>query len=390
MQPIPFIPSGERSFRYPLKRYLPPYYSGILTEWLNENGSENCDVLDPMGANPLYTLEAASAGHRVFQAQKNPLLRLMTEVLAKGHKEEEFQKAVHILLNQEWHGEKLEKHIQELYQTECRQCKAIIPAEGFIWKKELSEPSSVVFICPHCGESGIHAVNENDLARLSQIGNSAMYRSRALQRCLLEDTDIQKHVEYALTCYTPRALHVLVILFNTLDRLQISQDERSMIAAILSEVCDLASSLWHWPDRNFHPHQLSLPAVYFEKNIERAISQAIRTWTDFRETCDVTAFPTIPTRTHSLCIFDRKEIEDLFVDENASRGCHYFCVFPRPNQAFWTFSAVWSAWLLGKKTAEGMLNTLSRQRYGWYWFAQALCTTFDSIEPIMDNNSKIF
>lgn len=390
MQPIPFIPSGERTFRYPLKRYLPPYYSGILTNWLKENGGKHCDVVDPLGANPLYSLEAASAGYRVFQAQKNPLLRLMTEVIAKGYKEEEFQKAMHILLDQEWHGEKLGEHIRDLYQTECRQCRALISAEGFIWKKESSEPSSVVFICPHCGESGIHPINENDVTRIAQIGNPAMYRSRALQRCLLENIDIKKHVEYALTCYTPRALHLLVILFNTLDRLQISHDERALITAILIEVCDLASSLWYWPDRNYRPHQLNLPAVYFEKNIERAFTQAVRTWTDLQHNCEVTTFPIIPAQRNSLCIFDRKETEDLFNSRNAARECHYFCVFPRPNQAFWTLSAVWSAWLFGKKTAEGMLNTLSRQRYGWYWFAQALSTTFDSIKPVLGDASKVF
>lgn len=389
MQPIPFIPSGERIYRYPLKRYLPPYYSGILTNWLKENGGEPCDVIDPLGANPLYALEAAGAGCRVFQAQKNPLLRLMTEVAAREYKEEDFQKAVHILLDQEWHGEKLQEHIHDLYQTECRQCQAVISAEGFVWKKDSSEPSSVVYICPHCGESGIHPFNEDDRTRLAQIGNQAMYRSRAMQRCLLDAIDIKKHIEYALACYTPRALHVLVILFNTLDRLQISRDERALISAVLIEICDLASSLWYWPDRNYRPHQLNLPAVYFEKNIERALPHAIRTWADLRFNCEVTTFPVLPDQVNSICFFDRKETEALFKDRESFSGCNYFCVFPRPNQAFWTLSAVWSAWLFGKKTARGMLSTLFRQRYGWYWFAQALSTTFDSIKPVLNEDSKV-
>jgi len=389
MQPIPFIPSGERIYRYPLKRYLPPYYSGILTNWLKENGGDSCDVVDPLGANPLYALEAAGTGYRVFQSQKNPLLRLMTRVAAQEFKEEDFQKAVHILLDQEWHGEKLQEHIHDLYQTECRQCQAVISAEGFVWKKDSSEPSSVVYICPHCGESGIHPIDDDDRTRLAQIGNQAMYRSRAMQRCLLDTIDIKKHIEYALACYTPRALHVLVILFNTLDRLQISRDERALISAVLIEVCDLASSLWYWPDRNYRPHQLNLPAVYFEKNIERALPHAIRTWTDLHFNCEVTTFPVLSAQTNSVCFFDRKETEDLFKERNGSSECHYFGVFPRPNQAFWTLSAVWSAWLFGKKAAEGMLSTLFRQRYGWYWFAQALSTTFDSIKPVLNEDSKV-
>ena len=77
-----------------------------------------------------------------------------------------------------------------------------------------------------------------------------------------------------LTCYTTQSPAPSCDLIPTHSTvLQISHDERALITAILIEVCDLASSLWYWPDRDYRPHQLNLPAVYFEKNIERAFTQ---------------------------------------------------------------------------------------------------------------------
>ena len=390
MQKIPFLPAEEIYVRYPLKRYLPLYHPGVISRWLKDNAKPGDAIIDPFASNPLYGIEAASAGYRVFMAQKSPILHLMTEVMAQSVHEDEFKAAVQILLAQEWHGEKIGKYIQDLYKTECRNCRQNIDAEGFVWKKDEPEPTSVLVDCPYCGESEEHPISESDLSRYHEIGNTMIYRSRAIQRCLLEGLNIKKDIEYAISCYTPRALHVLVILFNALDGLLVPDEQRQLIAAVLLEVFDQASSLWHWPYREIHPHQLSTPNVFFEKNIYQAIIQSIRTWTDFNRSCQVTTYPNIPQQTRSICMADRKNINELFSNQTINDSQHLFCVFPRPNQAFWTFSAVWSAWLFGKKAAEGMLIALARQRYGWYWFAQAISATFNSIQTTIKPGTKIF
>ncbi|MHB8807844.1 MAG: hypothetical protein ACYC59_09720 [Anaerolineaceae bacterium] len=390
MREIPFIPSDDTIVRFPLKRYLPPFHAGVISTWLQENSEPEGNVLDPLGSNPLYALEAAESGFRVFQAQKNPILRLIVEVLAHSYSETEYENAVHLLFDQEWHGEKLENHIQNLYRTDCRNCGQSIIAEGFVWKKESAEPTSVVYFCPHCGESGTFPVDEGDVARLQQIGNPAVYRARAMQRCMAEGIDIKKNIEYALACYTPRALHVVVILFNTLDTLTVSAEERSIMAAVLLEVFDQATSLWHWPSREFRPQQLSVPSIFFEKNIYQTIPHAIRTWTNYKKSCEVVSYPVIPDQAHSICLFERKATTAFVSKQTDPQGFPIFCIFPRPNQAFWVFSAVWSAWLFGKKTAEGMLSALARQRYGWYWFAQAISTTFSSIKNEITDKDKVF
>ena len=390
MQKIPFLPAEEIYIRYPLKRYLPLYHPGVISSWLSRDPESGENVLDPLGSNPLYALEAAEKGYRVFQAQKNPILRLMTETLAQCFSEEEYKKAIHTLLDQEWHGKKLDTYIRDLYQTTCRNCGKPIEAEGFIWKKDAAEPTSVVSMCPHCGEGGVYPVEEADLIRLKQIGNPAIYRSRAMQRCMIEKIDLQKNIEYALACYTPRALHVVVILFNAIDTLLVSEEELTIIRAVLLEVFDQATSLWHWPNRDFRPQQLSVPSIYFEKNIHQTFYQAIRTWGAFRKPCEVESYPIVSDQAHSICLFDRKTSKELFSKQKDKQRGHCFCVFPRPNQAFWVFSAIWSAWLFGKKTAQGMLATLSRQRFGWFWFGQAISTTFSSFSDAIREEDRIF
>jgi hypothetical protein len=55
-------------------------------------------------------------------------------------------------------------------------------------------------------------------------------------------------------------------------------------------------------------------------------------------------------------------------------------ILPRPNQAFWTLSAVWSGWLWGREAVQPLRNALERQRYDWHWHAQALSSVFDLLE----------
>ena len=47
-------------------------------------------------------------------------------------------------------------------------------------------------------------------------------------------------------------------------------------------------------------------------------------------------------------------------------------VFPRPNQAFWTLSALWAGWLWGREAALPLHPQLGRRRYDWNWHAGAL------------------
>ncbi len=389
MGEVSFLPPRDEVYRYPLKRYLPLYHPGVISSWLARNAEVDSVVLDLLGSNPLYTLEAANAGYRLFQSQKNPILRLITEVLAASPDEEDLHNALKEMLNQEWHGEKLCDHIRNLYLTDCRKCGEQVNAQGFVWNKGEETPASVVYICDECSDSGTYPVSESDLERFHSFGNIAIYRARAAQRCSIEGIDNEKHIAQTLQCYTKRALHVIVILFNALERLDSDPQVQRYARAILLETFDHASSLWHYPSKDSRPQQLSIPSMYFEKNIYQSLQQALKVWSSFACKCYTTTFPTIPDHSNSICMLDRAALGRVS-HSSAIDFDHVFTVFPRPNQAFWTLSAIWSAWLFGKKEASGMLTALSRQRYGWYWFAQALGITFKSLEKIPPAMKKVF
>jgi hypothetical protein len=64
-------------------------------------------------------------------------------------------------------------------------------------------------------------------------------------------------------------------------------------------------------------------------------------------------------------------------------------VLPRPNQAFWTLSALWAAWLWGRGAAAPIKVALRRRRYDWAWHAAALRTVMAGLQPILNPEADI-
>ena len=53
--------------------------------------------------------------------------------------------------------------------------------------------------------------------------------------------------------------------------------------------------------------------------------------------------------------------------------------FPRPNQAFWTLSVLWSGWLWGPEAALPLRNVLDRRRYDWNWHTSAIHNALSAV-----------
>ena len=54
-------------------------------------------------------------------------------------------------------------------------------------------------------------------------------------------------------------------------------------------------------------------------------------------------------------------------------------VVPYPNQAFWSFSAVWSGWIWGKEAASALHGVLARQRFDSRWVGAVLTASFSRL-----------
>jgi hypothetical protein len=63
---------------------------------------------------------------------------------------------------------------------------------------------------------------------------------------------------------------------------------------------------------------------------------------------------------------------------------------PRPNQAFWTLSALWAGWLWGKEAVEPYKVALRRRRYDWAWNATALHSAFSHLSDLLPEGIPFF
>jgi hypothetical protein len=63
-------------------------------------------------------------------------------------------------------------------------------------------------------------------------------------------------------------------------------------------------------------------------------------------------------------------------------------VVPRPNQAFWTLSALWAAWLWDREAALPIKVALRRRRYDWGWHAGALRAALAGVMGILPRGTE--
>jgi hypothetical protein len=348
----------------------------MASAWLAENVPPGSWLLDPLGASPALSLEAAQAGYRVLVASNNPILSFITETLARAPHSADFQSALAELAMARRGEERLQHHIQSLYQTVCDGCGEQVQAQAFLWRKDEPQPFARLYDCPKCGQGGEHPVAQPDLDRLKAMGGDRLQRARALQRVLLNEDAHRADVEEALENYLPRPLYVLFTLANKVEGLGLSPERVRLLQALLISTFDQGSTLWPWPGGRSRPKQLTVPPQFRENNLWMALEDAVKEWAHQPEAVPVTRWPDLPPEDTSgakggICLF-RGRVKALMPLPETMRVGAVLTVFPRPNQAFWTLSALWSGWLWGAEAALPLLNVLDRRRYDWNWHTSAI------------------
>lgn len=372
-------PSAATWAGFPLTRFLPPLAPGMAAAWLAENVPPGSWLLDPLGASPALTLEAAQAGYRVLVASNNPILSFVTETLARAPRGADFTSALAELAMARRGEERLQQHIQSLYQTACNSCGEAVQPQAFLWRKDEAEPFGKLYECPKCGQSGEHPVTQTDLDHLKAMGGDKMQRARALQRVILNDEAHRGDVEEALENYLPRPLYVLFTLANKVEGLGLPPERTRLLQALLISTFDQGSTLWPWPGGRSRPKQLTVPPQFRENNLWQALEESVKEWAHAPGPIPVTRWPDLPPDTGggagntggAICLF-RGRVKALMPLPDTVRLGAVLTAFPRPNQAFWTLSALWSGWLWGAEAALPLLNVLDRRRYDWNWHTTAI------------------
>ena len=407
MSEIPYLAGRPLDRPEPLARFLPPIPEGVITAWLKSNIPHGKDaslavlVLDPFGASPRVAIEAARAGYTLLVAANNPITRFMLEIAAHPPSEDELRSALADLAASKKGDERLEPHIRSLYKTICDQCGREVEAEAFLWDRGdlgvVAEkttplnptPYARIYHCPNCNANGEFPITEMDLARAAQFTTSSLHRARALERVTSLDDPERHHAEEALAVYLPRAVYALFTLINRLDGLSLAPSRRAYLQALLLSACDQANTLWPHPTGRARPRALTIPPKFRENNVWLALEQAIQQWALPGKPVPLVIWPEQPPPQGGIVVFEGRLRQLMEYLADIPIGA-VVTTLPRPNQAFWTLSALWAGWLWGREAAASFKSVLRRRRYDWAWHTTALHASMESLAPRLKPKTPFF
>jgi len=380
----PYIPGLSPADPGPLSRFTPPLEEGVVSAWLSQHAAAGSWLLDPFGFSPRMTLEAARAGYRVLVTVNNPITRFLLEMSANPPSEADFNAALSELETVKKGDERLGAHLQTLYATTCEKCEKEVPAQSFLWRRDEQAPYARIYTCPHCEDSGERPVTEQDIERAKRIASpDGLHRSRAFERVVsLKDED-RIYAEEAIEHYLPRPLYFLTTVINRLDSLNLTPERQRALSAMILVACDAGNTLWGHPSERPRPKQLTIPGQFREHNLWMMLERGLSLWTETGSSVVVEAWPKRLPEDGGICIYEGR-LKDLA--REVKKEIPIAAVIgsvPRPNQAFWTLSALWAGWLWGREAVEPYKIALRRRRYDWSWNATALHAAFGHLFDLL-------
>jgi len=313
----------------------------------------------------------------VLVTVNNPISRFLLEMSADPPSETDFKAAFADLAASKKGEERLGTHLQSLYLTLCEKCGAEISADAFLWRKGADAPYARVYTCPHCEDAGERVVTPQDVEKAKQIAaTDTLHRSRAFERVAALEDDDRVYAEEAIEHYLPRPLYFLTTIINRLDSLNLTPERRRALNGLILVACDAGNTLWDHPSERRRPKQLNVPGQFREHNLWTQLERGLAQWTETASSVLVEAWPQRLPESGGICIYEGR-LKDLA--EEVKKAIPIKAVIgslPRPNQAFWTLSALWAGWLWGREAVEPYKPALRRRRYDWAWNATASNAAF--------------
>ena len=348
-------------------------------------------MLDPFGFSPRLVLESARAGYRILVTVNNPVTRFLLEMSANPPADADFQAALAELAVAKKGEERLGSHLQSLYLTPCEKCGQQIQVECFLWRKGENVPYGRIYTCPHCGDSGERPVTREDVEGVRKIAaTDSLHRSRAFERVTMLSDEDRVYVEEAIQHYLPRPLYFLTTVINRLDTLNLSPERKRALAGLVLVACDAGNTMWAHPSERPRPKQLHIPGQFREQNLWIQLESGPGLWRRTASEVPCVAWPNKLPEAGGICIYEGR-LKNLA--NEVKREIPLAAVVgsvPRPNQAFWTLSALWAGWLWGHEAVEPYKVALRRRRYDWAWNATALHAAFSHLFDLLQLGTPFF
>jgi len=395
----PYIPGMSPADPGPLSRFIPPLEEGVISAWLPPHaspfdaaeGRPGSWLLDPFGFSPRLVLEAARSGYRVLVTVNNPITRFLLEMFATPPSESEFKAALAELETAKKGDERLGTHLQSLYLTPCEKCGKEIQAQSFLWRKGEDIPYARIYECRECGDSGERLATQQDIDRAKRIAaTDGLHRSRSFERVAALNDDDRIYAEEAIEHYLPRPLYFLHTVINRLDGLNLTSERRRALNAMILLACDAGNTLWGYPSERLRPKQLNIPNQFREHNLWIQLERGLSLWTETASGVVCEAWPKKIPENGGICIYEGRLKE---LAQEVKKEIPIAAVIgsvPRPNQAFWTLSALWAGWLWGREAVEPYKLALRRRRYDWAWNATALHAAFSHLFDLLPLGTAFF
>lgn len=390
MSSLAYTPGTPGKTEGPLARFLPALDAGSTAAWLRAHIPTGSWVLDPFGFSPELDVEAAAAGYRVLVTVNNPITRLLLDLRANAPSREDMTAALAALASSKKGDTRLEAHLRALYSTRCERCGQGIEASAYIWKKDALAPHGRIYTCKSCGDSGERATTQEDAEHAAAIGAlDAMHRARAVERVAGRQSSDRVHAEEAIRQYLPRPLYVLTTILNRIEGLALPPARERALRALALYAADSCNALWPISGGRQRPKVLTTPGEFRESNVWLAMEEAADYWADAATPVACVSWPA-ELRASGIRIFDGRLRELTAQVQRKIPVAAVIGSIPRPNQAFWTLSAVWAGWMWGHEAVQPYHAALHRRRYDWGWNAAALGSAFKHVQEVVPEGTPFF
>lgn len=360
--------------RHLIHKYWARKPHNVVADYIQHYSKEGDIVLDPFAGSGVTAIEALRLGRKAVAIDLNPVSTFMTRTIAKPIDLENFQNAFNSI------QEKVEKEIEELYETTCNKCKNPATILATIWEKETNTPIELRIYCANCKTRRVKAPSKQDLVKLQQIEKTEikLWYPKVKFRYpngleYKEGTHIED-IDSVEKIFTKRNLIALSTIYHEIEEIK-SDPIRDLMKFAFSSMVHLASKMCpvakpspraHWSNKSatsfWAVHRYWIPPLFMESNVWMLFKSAtiegaqgalkgkedsneqIPNFNEATAFSDLTDDANILISTQSaldLSNIPNNSVDYVFTDPPYGGDIQYF-----------ELSTLWLSWLRGKKGDE--------------------------------------